>query len=86
MGKTKNETITLEVNHIETGNVAEVDVSFDYWYDPGIWYSSDGSGCPPDSGFEIKNWEMSTGEDAPEWLNETLIENALQKAFEDGRI
>ncbi len=63
----------------------DVNVTFDWWYDPGVRYYPDGSGCPPDSGAEVVDYDAADG-DLPDWVTDELVCDAFDAAYDSGNI
>jgi len=68
------------------GDEFEVEATYDWWYDAGVMYYKDGSGCPPDWGVELHGYSPALGKDFPEWVSDDLVNEAFEQAYADGTI
>jgi hypothetical protein len=58
----------------------EVNVQYDWYYQPGRMYLSNGDpGYPDESEVEITDWDV-VDEEKPEWLTDELVQEAFDKA------
>jgi hypothetical protein len=57
----------------------EVTVQYDWYFEPGRMYLSNGDpGYPDEFEAEITEWEV-TNEEQPEWLTDELVQEAFDK-------
>jgi len=73
-------TTTLTVRNPQGEDEVQLEVTFDWWYDAGVWRYPDGSGTPPDGGVEMTSFDTTDGEPAPDWLTEDMVQDALEAA------
>jgi hypothetical protein len=73
-------TTTLTVNSPDKNEGVELEVAYDWWYDAGVRYHTDGSGTPPDGGTEVTGYGEVSGDPLPEWLTDEMVQDALDDA------
>ena len=70
----------------EYGDTCDVVVTWREWYDEGVRYRLDGTGDPPDGGLEILRWQTVSGQPAPDWVTDEVIEEAFGADRQDKKI
>ena len=76
---TGRSTKKLTITH-SSGDTVDLNVIYDWWYDPGVRYYPDGSGQPPDGGAEVVSYDEVDGDPLPEWLTDDMVQDALDVA------
>jgi hypothetical protein len=73
----------IEVYHEEQDKYYTIEVQIDYVDDSGVWYDSDGGGCPPslDWDYKILSCTDDEGNDGcnVDWITLDMIDGDLEQ-------
>lgn len=73
----------ISIENPETEETVDIYVRYNWYYDPGVMYMSNGDpGYPEESEIEIKEFHVSEALNEPisDWIDEGVVEEAIWDA------